>query len=64
MCLDNNMAFVTASSLLAPRIRSEHIEVQNFLPARVCESVCAVSLSNFSAQDTTSAVIGFGMSGA
>ena len=64
MCLDNNMAFVTASSLLAPRIRNEYTEVQIFLPARVCESVCAVSLSNFSAQDTTSVVIGFGMSGA
>jgi hypothetical protein len=58
------MAYVTTSSLLAPRIRSEHNEVQIFPPACVCESVYAFSLSNFSAQDTSSAVIGFGMSGA
>lgn len=58
------MACLTASTLLAPRIRSEHTEVQIFPRACVCESVCASLLSNVSTQDTTSTVIGYGTSGA
>jgi hypothetical protein len=57
------MACVKDSSLLAHRMRSEHTGVHILSLACVCESACAFSLLNFSAQDTTSAVIRFGMSG-